>query len=212
MTMPFELFGTPTSPFVRRVRVVALEKNVPFTLVDTNTAEGQSRLRAASPVWKVPTARFDDGTATGLVAWDSRVITDVLVRDGWGPMRAPPVDAAGRVDEENVTNAVDEALLSLIRLFYIKKDGFSVDAPFLQKERARADHLLGWLAARVRDGRFVGAPGAGQGFGRAELALVTALAWIRFRDMANVDKHANLVALEAAWADRPSIAATRPGA
>ena len=47
------LFGTTTSPFVRRVRVVCLEKGLPFTLVPALTDEGQAALRAVSPVWKV---------------------------------------------------------------------------------------------------------------------------------------------------------------
>lgn len=203
----FDLFGTPTSPFVRRVRVVAEEKGVPFTLVDTNAPEGQARLRALSPVWKVPTARFADG----LVVWDSRVIIDVLVRSGWGPLRAPPTDPNGRVDEENVVNAIDEALLALIRLFYLKKDGFPTDAAPHKKDLARAHNLLAWLDGRVRDGRFVGSVAGGQGFGRAELALFTALDWMRFRAMADVSRTPALARFIDAWADRPSLVRTRPG-
>jgi glutathione S-transferase len=202
----FELFGTLTSPFVRRVRVVALEKNIPFTLVDTATPDGQARLRALSPVWKVPTARFADG----LVVWDSRVILDVLTRDSWAPLRQPPTDPAGRVDEENVTNAIDEALLALIRLFYLQKDGFPTDAPPHKKDRQRADNLLGFVASRVRNDRFVGATAGGQGFGRAELALATTLDWTRFRKMADVDRWPALARFEAAWADRPLLKETRP--
>ena len=66
------LFGTTTSPFVRRVRVVCLEKGLPFTLVPALTDEGQAALRAVSPVWKVPVVQLDDGG----VVYDSRVILD----------------------------------------------------------------------------------------------------------------------------------------
>lgn len=207
MSTSFTLFGTVTSPFVRRVRIVALEKGVSFSLVDTNTPEGQAALRALSPVWKVPAARFGDGT----VVWDSRVILDVLTRDGWGPLRAPPRELRAQVDEENVVNAIDEALLALIRRFYMTKDGASVAAPFFEKDRARVDSLLDWIAGRVRGPGFVGAYGAGQGFGRAELALVTALGWMRFRHVIEVDRWPQLVAFERTWAERPSVVATRPG-
>lgn len=206
----FELYGTTTSPFVRRVRVVALEKQIPFTLVNTTDPTNQARLRELSPVWKVPTARFTEGPLAGAVVWDSRVIIDALTADGWGPLRAPPTDPAVRLEEENVGNAIDEALLALIRLFYLKKDGFPADAPMHDKDRARVDSLLHWLSGRVREERFVGAYGAGQGFGRPELLLVTALGWMRFREMVDVDRWPVLAAFEKAWADRPSLAATRP--
>lgn len=204
----FELFGTTTSPFVRRVRVVAMERGLAFSLVDINTSEGQAQLRAASPVWKVPTARF----ANGVVVWDSRVIIDVLCRDGWAPLRAPPTDTAARVDEENTVNAIDEALLALIRRFYLTRDGASVDAPALVKDHARAENILRWLEGRVRDGKFVGAFGAGHGFGRAELALFTALQWMRFRNAVDVSgAFPKLAAFENSWQERASLASTRPG-
>jgi glutathione S-transferase len=203
-----ELFGTTTSPFVRRVRVVAIERGIPFTLVDTFTPEGQERLRAASPVWKVPTAVF----ASGVVAWDSRVIIEQLCSDGWAPLRAPPVQSAARVDEENVVNAIDEALLSLVRRFYLAKDHAPLDAPWHVKDFARAKGILTWVEARVREDKYVGAFGAGQGFGRAELALFTALQWMRFRDVVDLARWPKLVAFEQSWAARPSLASTAPNA
>ena len=52
--MTMTLYGTTTSPYVRRVRVVTLELGLPLTWVDTFTDAGQAALRARSPVWKVP--------------------------------------------------------------------------------------------------------------------------------------------------------------
>lgn len=203
-----EIFGTTTSPFVRRVRVVAIERAIPFSLVDTNTTDGQSRLRALSPVWKVPTARF----ANGLVVWDSRVIIDVLCRDGWSPLRSPPHDTTAALDEENTVNAIDEALLALIRRFYLTKDGAPVDAAAHVKDKARAENILRWLEGRIRDDKYVGAFGAGHGLGRAELALLTAIEWMRFRDVVDISgAFPKLAAFEASWAERASFAATRPG-
>lgn len=200
------LLGTVTSPFVRRVRVVCLEKGIPFSLVDTSTAEGQQALRAASPVWKVPTAVLADGRAV----WDSRLIIEELFAQhgGWAPLRGPPTDSRQRLEEEELMVVVDEALLSLIRLFYLQKDGLDVtQAPYLVKERERAHNLLAWLDGRVRGACCTPV----DGFGRAELALFSALAWMRFRAMADVDAYPKLAAFERAWAERPSLVATRPG-
>jgi glutathione S-transferase len=205
--MSFDLFGTTTSPFVRRVRVVAMERNIPFTFIDVNTAEGQATLRSMSPIWKAPTVRFDDG----VVAWDSRVIIDMLCSDGWAPLRAPPLQRAARADEENVVNVIDEGLLALIRRYYPVTAKAPLDLPWLEKDFARTKNILAWLETRVREDKWVGAYGAGQGFGRAELALYTATQWMRFRNMIDVDQFPKLVAFEKSWHDRPSLAATKPG-
>lgn len=206
----FELYGTTTSPFTRRVRVVALEKGIPFRLVDTNSPAGQAALRAHSPVWKVPMARFMAGDLAGTSVWDSRVILDALTRDGWGPLRAPPLTPRLALEEENVVNAVDEALLALVRLFYIQKDGHTADAPIHHKDRARVQSILEWVADRVREGRFVGPHGAGQGLGRAELTLVTALDWMVFRKMADLSRTPALECFRAGWASHPSLQTTVP--
>lgn len=212
MTRPrFELFGTTTSPFVRRVRVLALEQGVPFSFIDVRTAEGDAQLRALTPIWKVPTVRFVAGDLAGTVAWDSRVIMDALTRDGWGPLRGPPATPALAIEEENVVNAVDEALLALIGIFYVEKDGHAASAPVHQKNRARAESILTWLGTRVRGGLYVGPHGAGHGFGRSELALVTALDWMALRRMTDLSRHPELLCFRAGWAERPSLQATLPG-
>jgi glutathione S-transferase len=200
------LIGTTTSPFVRRVRVVALEKGVDLTLIPALTDEGQAALRRASPVWKVPVALFDDGRTV----YDSRVIIDELCHDGWGPLRAPSTDPRTRVAEENIVTMIDEALASLIRRFYLQRDGAQLATPYLDKDLDRAHTILRHLDASVVD---VFATGAGRdagGFGRAELALVTALDWFVFRKTFDVAQTPRLEALRAHWQTRPSIAQTAP--
>ncbi len=202
------LFGTTTSPFVRRVRVVCLEKGLPFTLVPALTDEGQAALRAVSPVWKVPVVQLDDGG----VVYDSRVILDELCHDGWGPLRAPPTTPKDRVDEENVVTMIDEAVLSLVRRFYLARDGANLEVPYLIKERERALAILKHLDATIH-GMFATAHGvAVGGFGRSELALVSGLDWLAFRQVFDLSQTPKLEALRAHWQSRPSIAATAPAA
>jgi glutathione S-transferase len=202
----FSLIGTTTSPFVRRVRVVAIEKGIPFTLIPALTDEGQAALRQASPVWKVPVAIFDDGR----VAYDSRVIVDELCHDGWGPLRPPSTDPVARVAEENVVTMIDEALAALIRRFYLQRDGASLDAPYLQKDLDRAHTILRHLDKSIVGAHATSHGDDAGGFGRAELALVTALDWCIFRKTFDVAQTPRLEALRAHWQSRPSIAQTPP--
>jgi glutathione S-transferase len=210
------LHGSTTSPFVRRVRVVCIEKALPFTLVNTATEDGQRALDAVSPIGKVPVARLDDGR----VVFDSRVILDELCRPGagdgsrtgWEPLRAPFVDARARVDEENATNLVDEALLALVRLFYLRRDGVDLAAAYLQKEQRRAATILRHLDDQVIGHHLTRRAAEEGGLGRPELALVTALDWMQFRGTFDLTTVPRLNAALQWWlGQRASLAQTRPG-
>lgn len=200
------LYGTVTSPFVRRVRVVCLEKNVACTMVDTTTPAGADELKRLSPIAKVPVARFADGR----VVYDSRVILDEVCHDGWAPLRQPATDIKGRVDDENAVNLVDEALLSLIRVFYVKRDGGDITATPMVKELNRARAIMMHLNEIIHGNHLtVGGHNDGR-FGRPELAAVSAFAWMRFRDMFPLSTTPWLEALLAHWSTRPSLAQTAP--
>jgi glutathione S-transferase len=193
-----KLYGTTTSPFVRRVRVVAAEIGEPVELIDTATDAGQARLRAASPIWKVPVAEIGDRTL-----YDSRVIIDWLVTTrGWGTL-APTRD---RWREENRLSAIHGALDSLIQLLYLKREHVALDGlPYRQRQEERTAAILEWLGGQLVDGGHFG-----DGFGLSELSLVCAIEWMQFRQMYPTERHAAIAAFHAAWRERPSLAATRP--
>lgn len=195
------LYGTVTSPFVRRVRVVAEELGLPVTMVDSSTADGQDRLRRLTPIWKVPIAEVD-----GQVIFDSGRIIEYLIEEhGHGSLRA--TRPATRVEERNLIAAIDGALEAAIRLFYVKRDGQDPgQIPYLAKERDRITEVMGWLDRRVEGGYCT----SDRRFGLAELALYTSLAWMRFRDAYPVERHSNLVNFEAEHQRRPSLASTAP--
>lgn len=200
-----KLYGTTTSPFVRRVRVVAAEVGEPIDRIDTATDAGQALLREVSPIRKVPVAIVD-----GETLFDSRVIIDWLTTTrGWGEM-APASGAAGKAREANLVNAIDDALESVIQTFYLKRDdGVAPSASkFATRQIERADAIFAWLATQLAsDGR-----GFGAGFGLAELSLVCTLEWMEFRQAYPTERAAALAGVRAAWAERPTVAATRPHA
>lgn len=195
------LYGTVTSPFVRRVRVVAEELGLPVTMVDSSTVEGQERLRKITPIWKIPVAEID-----GQVIFDSNQIIEYLFEEhGHGPLRA--MRPATRVEERNLIAAVDGALEAAIRLFYVRRDGQDpAQIPYLAKERDRITEVMGWLDRRVESGYCT----SDRRFGLGELVLYSSLAWMRFRDVYPIDRHSNLVAFEAEHQRRPSLASSAP--
>lgn len=192
------LWGTPTSPYVRRTRIVALELGVPFELRNTNDPGVQEELVAAAPTWKIPTVRFDDGS----VVWDSAIIHDALIArgrlaTGEGSMSAPSQDARLRIA------AIDAALDAGIALFYMKRDAVDLSVPYLQKQRARIDAAMAWVITQVESAR------VGAELSLDTIALVTTLDWFALRSAWPV-QHPALLEAQARWASRSSFQETRP--
>jgi glutathione S-transferase len=189
-----KLYGTTTSPFVRRVRVVAQEVGVTVDRVDTATDAGMAQLRELTPIRKVPIAVVD-----GRMLFDSRAIIAWLTTTrGYGEL-APPRDAWR---EGNIVNAIDAALDAVIQLFYLRRDGVAIDGTsYATRQLERADAIFAWLATQDL---------STQHFGLAELSLVCALDWMDFRKTYPTERAAGVAAVRAAWADRASVAATRP--
>lgn len=69
-----KLLYTKRSPFARKVRVIALEKNIPLDLVDEDLGNKSRQLLDANPLGKVPTLLLDDGRTI----YDSPVICQYL--------------------------------------------------------------------------------------------------------------------------------------
>ena len=80
-----KLFGTPGSPFARKVRIVLEEKSIPHEyIVERGSAPG-SRVPQFNPLAKVPTLVLDDGRGI----YDSPVIVEYLDALGTGPRLIP---------------------------------------------------------------------------------------------------------------------------
>jgi glutathione S-transferase len=208
-----KIYGTTTSPYVRRVRVVAYELGLEHELIDTSSDAGQAELRRRSPIWKVPTADLD-----GELVFDSRVICDLLVaRHGAGKLAR--VERSG---ERNAITVIDGALDSLINCFYLARDGVDIEGvAYLRKQQERAASALAWIDAQINDG-WVGPPvptealdspmGLRPRLGLPEIALATAAAWMRFRQTYPIERHPGVLACLQNCEARPSFSATRPDA
>jgi len=196
-----KLYGTTTSPFVRRVRIVAAELGLGVELVNTAGEHGQALLRDISPIRKVPLAILD-----GHTLFDSHVIIDYLTMTrGYGHLEP----ARDRWREQNLVNAIDSALDSIIQLFYLRRDGVQVDGTvFATRQLERTDAVMTYLVEQLAPDR----RSFGHGFGLAELALICTLDWMEFRSVYAPPLAGELAALRANWHDRPSVVATRPHA
>jgi glutathione S-transferase len=200
-----QLYGTVTSPFVRRVRVVAHELAIPVDRIDTATDVGQAQLLAITPIRKVPVAQIDERTL-----FDSRVIVDWLTTTrGYGTL-APPIDVWR---QHNIINAIDSAVDAAITLFYLKRDGVAAEgSQYQRRQLARIAAIFDWLGAQVAsDGSHFGDSAAGN-LGLSEISLICILDWMDFRNTYPTSTAPALVQLRTAWHRRASLLATHPSA
>ncbi|MHB1233642.1 MAG: glutathione S-transferase [Burkholderiales bacterium] len=69
-----KLIGSLTSPFVRKVRIVAIEKHIDLEFVVDVPWNADSKVPDSNPLGKVPVLVLDDGSTL----FDSRVIVEYL--------------------------------------------------------------------------------------------------------------------------------------
>lgn len=69
-----KLLSSSTSPYVRKVRIVMIEKKLEYQLENANIWDADTRIQEHNPLGKVPCLITDDGSAL----FDSRVIVEYL--------------------------------------------------------------------------------------------------------------------------------------
>lgn len=200
-----KLYGSITSPFVRRVRFLCHQLGHGFEMIDSLTEEGQAAMRDKNPIWKVPCVEID-----GLVIWDSHTIIEYLTEKYKGDpklLRRP--EGNEHWHERNLVTAADGCVESAINVFYLKKDGVSVlDVAYLKKQMARVESILAWLKSQLYGHYFT----SEERIGMSELTLYCILDWLRFRAMYAVEADPVLKGYLEHHAPNPGFVATKlPG-
>lgn len=197
-----QLLYSPTSPYVRKVRIVAIEKGLDhrLTLVNASPLADVAPIAAHNPLGKVPTLIRDDGR----MLIDSPVICAYLDSLVPVPKLIPEGDArweALRI--EAIADGVMDAAFSLT----------------MEARRPEAQRSSEWIErwsraiARSLDVLAADAPDWEETFGIGQAATAAALGYLDLRHapaFAWRDTHPALAAWTALVAVRPSIATTEP--
>lgn len=193
------LYGTPTSPYARRVRVVALELGVDFDMVDTRDEDGQAQLRRVTPLWKVPVVETDDGAEL----LDSHAATEYLLRIyNRQSLRSY---SSTSIRERSIITVIDGALDALVNVMYLGRDGVTCEqSAYLQKQRDRARTAMAWVEEQCSESGF------DRGLGLAEIALVTTTEWMKFRGAYPYEEHPRIAKVTEHVGRRASFLATAP--
>jgi glutathione S-transferase len=140
-----QLLASNTSPYVRKVRVAVLEKNLTDRVQDilVNVFELPSNVRAANPLGKVPAILFDDGRS--LIG--SSLIVEYLDSLGTAPKLIPEGDArwAAKRWEAIADGILDAAVQVRIEQMLRPKDMHY--APEIQRQFDKVERALEVLEA-----------------------------------------------------------------
>ena len=207
-----KLFGHDASPYVRRVRVVLAELQIPFERDTHGWQDPAAELVASSPIQRVP--MLDLGPAAPVRhVFESRVISALLYSlphpppGGDPPFQDALLDPSLRLLDQNVISVTDAAQDSLVNVFLLEADGIRAEqASYLQRQVSRARGCLDWLERTYRGRRSLVAGSLAY----ADVTVLCLLGWIRFRKRLDLAPWPELLALESTHASRPSLVSTRP--
>ncbi len=140
-----KLFGSPNSPFARKVRIVLEEKGIPHEYIIERPSAPGSQVPQFNPLGKVPTLVCEDGHAL----YDSPVIVEYLDALGSGPKLIPEAfDQRIEVKRwEALGDGIAEATV-LINHEYREPAEKQRTPAWFQRQRAKIDR---GLAAMEKD-------------------------------------------------------------
>lgn len=191
-----KLLYTKRSPFARKVRVVALEKNIALDLIDEDLQQKSRRLLDANPLGKVPTLILDNGTAV----FDSSVICQYL--DGLHDKALMiPRESLGRMEVLKWEAFADDLVVCAIDLY-------------MEKVRHPDDFHKDWTAALEANVRRAFAFIESnlhqlQTFNLASVAVASSLGYIHLR-LPHLKEQGDAAQWFEIISKRPSMAQTVP--
>jgi len=200
-----KLYSTPTSPFVRKVLVVAHETGL-ASRIETHVlrpvpTKADAELSRVNPLNKIPALVLDDGAAL----YDSAVICEYL--DGLhGGRPLIPRDGTARFRTLRLQALSDGVIEAGIQVFYERQS------------RPAELHWEPWLAGQTEkvrqglDALEAEAPSFAADVDLGQISAAVAIGWLELRDVVGDVRrgHPRLTAWYEAFAARPSMVATAP--
>lgn len=199
-----KLFGTHTSPYARKVRIVLAEKKIDYDLVIDAPRAPDSAVPVHNPLGRIPVLVLDDGTPV----FDSPVIVEYL--DNVTPNnKLMPQPNRERMEVKRWEALADGLLDSAvaIRNESLRK-AKEQNVEWIALHNQAITRTLAFMADELGDLAYC----MGTHFGLADIAVGSALGYLDFRfpDIAWREAHPNLSRLYEKLEQRPSFQETAP--
>ncbi len=200
-----KLLYSLTSPYARKVRIVAAEKRIAIDLEQVVLADADCPVPQYNPLGKIPVLIMDDGESL----YDSSVIVDYL------DQRTPvshliPQDTKSKFQVkrwESLAGGVCDAGVAV--MIEQRRPENLQDPSWINKQWYKVERGLQVLNDDLGQNKFCVA----DTFSLADIALVCVLGYLDLRFGSKLDlddRYPNLARLNASLASRPSIAEPEP--
>ena len=186
-----KLIGSPTSPYVRRIRLLLGDTSYEFASLDIYGSD-RDVLRAHNPALKIPMLIDDD-----FGVYDSRVIARYLT----ATLGFEPLSWA----QENQLTLIDAVNDSGVTLALSKRSGIDIEqgAMFHDLQRERIRLSIDALSAQAAEGAF-------DSWHYPAICLYCLVDWMELRGLFDFSDHQPLLAVRERHASRPMITETDP--
>ena len=198
-----KLIGSLTSPYVRKVRIVGIEKKLDIEFVAEDVWSPNTTIAHQNPLGKIPALVLDDG-----VVFDSRVIVEYL--DARAPtIRLIPAGnrerTAVRTLEALADGLCDAAISMLLERKFHPAESVSQD--WLDRQAKKIDAALATMSHSLGSSQWMN----DRAFSLADIACGAALGYLELRFPENTWKktYPNLQDFCQRMMARPSFARTK---
>jgi len=168
-----KLYGSLTSPYVRKVRIVLKEKGLAHDLIVEGPADAAGNVARLNPLRAIPLLVRDDGE----VFFDSPMICEYIDSLNDKPRLYP---ASGEARWQALRwQALSQGMMeaTVTRMLEGRKPAEKQDASVIAKHEARIAAALAFAAERVPTSGFI----SGSTIGIADITLAAALGYIELR-------------------------------
>lgn len=189
--MGYVLYGSKTSPFVRRIRIVL--DQLPYEFKEINLFEGQDaiNLNKINPINQIPV--LVDGENT---IWDSRQIFNYL----------NAIHRFSNIDwmDENQLTALDGAMNSGVALLLLKRSGINIDEQimYVVRQKDRIESVLDYLKPYIENEAL-------KNWNFHSISLYCFLDWAIFRGIIKIDQRPECQNFLDTYKNLPSVINTQ---
>lgn len=197
-----KLFGSPTSPYVRKARVLIEEKNLPVEFVIEDPWIDGSPIIAKNPLSKIPVLEI----APNDYIFESVLVVHFLDHvDGRSFTPRDPVGYWEAQRWQSLGNGIIDAVIA--RVLETRRPADKQWTDKLTREEGRVQRAIALAEDNLKGGEFL----VGNRFSLADLILGVALQYVDFRYAHDWRATSpKLKAWHAAIAARPSFVKTQP--
>jgi len=173
--MNYILYGTSTSPFVRRIRLLLGDLSYELKEINPYDKQGGSELNNINPINQIPV--LIDGKN---VVWDSRQIFNYL--------NSIHKFQEMNLDDENLLTVIDGMMGAGVTLMQLKRSGLASDSDFFlnTRTRERMESILNYLKSFLLSDR-------SSQWNFHTMSIISFLEWAIFREIISIDDYPECV-------------------